>query len=108
MSDVETTRMDAQRVAFLDDIETDLTAKTSTSTAGRASKLLSRIGTVGAVVAAGVSLFVMTPGAAHASARPLANPYCMVPNPVPYTHSKACNLIRFYRHEFLSQSPAGP
>jgi hypothetical protein len=112
--------MNAERLAFLDDLEADLTTTKSSRAVEvgsrpettRYSKSLSRrIGILGATLAAGVSLFTLSTNAAYASpaqgVRP-AVPFCGVPNPVPYSHSKACNLTLYYYHEYLSQSPAGP
>ncbi|MFD1049039.1 hypothetical protein ACFQ1S_27635, partial [Kibdelosporangium lantanae] len=45
--------------------------------------------------------------ASTADSTPLAVPYCGVPNPVPYSHTKSCG-IGFYYHDFIYSYASGP
>src|SRR5689334_1746577 len=106
----EAISMDAERLAFLDDIESDLTTMKSShpvevgrrsATPGRSRGLIRRIGIVAAILAAGASFCALSASAACAgpadNVRP-AVPYCGVPNPVPRSHTKSCGL-GFYYHD---------
>jgi hypothetical protein len=111
----------AQRLAFLDDIESDLSTTTSSrsvevgsrpATVGYSKRLIRRISVAGAVLMAAVSLSTLPAGAAHASTasgvRP-AVPFCWLPYPIPFDHSKTCdNFITFYNHDFITAYAAGP
>jgi hypothetical protein len=110
--------MNADRQAFLDDIEADLTTTRSSrpvevssrrATAGNSSRLIRRIGIAGAVLAASASfstLFTSTASASPAAASSVLSD-CATPNPVPYSHFKSCGVGGF-NHDYRSQYSAGP
>jgi hypothetical protein len=102
--------MDKERLAFLDRIEADMTTrKPSRPVEATArpvepagpSRLFRRIGMFGVTLAAAVSF-----SALHANAAS-AVPYCGVPNPVAYSHTKSCG-VGFYYHDYIYQYGAGP
>jgi hypothetical protein len=97
--------MDAQRQAFLDDIEAELVAPrpgtssgagSRSTTAGYSKRLAGKMGAVGAVLVASASLFGFTATAAHASTggsvRPATVDSCFEPNFVHWDHTKSCGL----------------
>jgi hypothetical protein len=114
--------MDARRQAFLDDIETDLTAMTSNTLAessrpaapGRASSGLARkIAAVTVVLAGGASLLTLSATAATAS--PIAaaaiqggDPNCFNPNPVNHDHEKYCGSGATIFFKYLTSYSHGP
>ena len=112
--------MNAERLAFLDDLEADLTTTEPSravevgsrrKTTRSSTSLSRRIGVLGATLAVGVSLLTLSANAAYAgTAQELRgyDPFCGVPSPVPRTHSKACSPTRFYNHEYYGQDSAGP
>lgn len=117
---VEVTTLDAQRLAFLDNVEADLISSESIrpvkidsrpATSMFSKRWIRQLGMISALLAAGTPFFTLSANAAVAAevgkASP-AVPYCGVPNPVPYSHSKACSPLAYYYHEFISSSPAGP
>jgi hypothetical protein len=108
--------MDAERLAFLDDIEADLATTKSASpvghgsrpaTTGRSGRSFRRIGLFGAGLAACASFLTLSATVANATTVGAATatpavPYCGVPNPVPYSHTKSCG-VGFYYHDFIYQ-----
>jgi hypothetical protein len=112
--------MDVQRLAFLDDIEDDLTTagldrtvetNARSGRAGWRSRLTRGFGVVGLLLLAGVPLVGYSATAAHASAAASVRPaviYCGIPNPVPRTHTKSCNDGAWYLHTFMTSYPHGP
>jgi hypothetical protein len=113
--------MHTERLAFLDDVEFDLTTTMSSTsvdvgspaTAGHAKRLMRRISMAGAVLLAAVSYATLPAGAAHASTAGVANPaalnFCWLPYAIPRDHTRSCdNWITFYNHDFISAYAAGP
>jgi hypothetical protein len=104
--------MDADRLAFLDDVETDLTTVPAThhSAPVKSGKVVRRIGLIGATLAASFSFVTLAAGVASASTSDntaLAVPFCGVPNPVSYNHTKSCG-VGFYYHDFIYSYASGP
>jgi hypothetical protein len=111
--------MDAQRQAFLDDLEADLTTAGPDASAGTdaqphrarpTGRFARRAGVVGLLLAAGLPLLGYSAAAAHASTAGAVRPavlYCGIPNPVPYTHTKTCNDGAWYMHTFMTSYPHG-
>ncbi|WP_163510534.1 hypothetical protein [Fodinicola acaciae] len=90
-----------EQLAFLDNIEADLaTTPAKSRTPGGIRR---RIGMGLAMAATGIGFLAMTGTAAHAD-----NPYCGVPNPVTYDHTKYCTALAYYHFEYLGQTTAGP
>lgn len=123
MSDenAEAISMNSERLAFLDDLEADLTADRATrpvevgsgpATAGVVRKVVRRLGVAGALLAASASLSALLSSAAYASTAEATTEVsvlsdCGTPNPVPYSHFKSCGSGG-YQHDFRSQYAAGP
>ncbi|MFI6294909.1 hypothetical protein ACIBEJ_25190 [Nonomuraea sp. NPDC050790] len=99
--------MNTERLAFLENIEADLTARKPSepssrpTPAGKSRKLLRKLGMFGFMLAAAASFSVLNSTAANAT------PYCGIPNPIPRSHTKSCGL-NFYSHDFIYSYPSGP
>ncbi|MDT4986650.1 MAG: hypothetical protein QOI74_744 [Micromonosporaceae bacterium] len=111
--------MDAQRQAFLDDIEADLTTTTSNHlagagprpvTAGHSSRFIRRVAAVGVALAAGVPFAMLSTTAAHASTAGSVHPAvdCFTPRPVAANYTKGCNSGAFVNFKFDFSYAAGP
>jgi hypothetical protein len=102
--------MNARRLAFLDDIEADLTTPKPHS---KATAI--RLGAVGAVLAAGAALFTLSP-ATPASAAPVsANATdvsimsdCYTPEAVNHNYAKDCGDGSYVLFIFTNDYACGP
>jgi hypothetical protein len=107
--------MNSERLAFLDDLEADLTTEKASRTGSRptaATRFVQRLGVAGAVLAASASLSALLSSAAYASTAETHTEIsvlsgCGTPNPVPYSHFKSCGTGG-YQHDYRSQYAAGP
>jgi hypothetical protein len=111
--------MEAERLAFLDDVEDDLISMKSSrpvdidarpEAPSKSTSLLRKIGLASAALAAGTSFVAFSAGAANAGTNGAASGgyACNTPNPVPYSHYKPCAGYAGYQYDFLSQYSAGP
>lgn len=111
--------MDARRRAFLDGIEADLTttavshdAVDHAVTAAHPRQLARKVGTVVVALTAGASFFLLpaagTATAQVSAAAQQAASNCMVPDHVPWTHTKQCPSVTWVKYWYkYTYSPNG-
>jgi hypothetical protein len=97
--------VDAQRQAFLEGIEADLTAPKAVAT-GQPKKLGRKVSAVAAAAFAGVSFFAASAGAASASPS-VASDSCFAPEHKPYNHSHFCRGVTVMFEYAYTWSPNG-
>ncbi|SFB22239.1 hypothetical protein SAMN05216266_106230 [Amycolatopsis marina] len=107
--------MNAERLAFLDSIEANLTTTKLDRTIsdehkGKSKKSIKRMAVAAAVMAASASFSTLFNSTAYAitSETPVSvESSCGIPNPIPRDHFKSCG-IGGYNHYFRSSWPSGP
>jgi hypothetical protein len=96
--------VDSRQLAFLDDIEDDLTAPKPKS-----KGIVKRVGAIGAALAAGTAFAAL--GAAPASAAPAdVHPMvdCFSPDRVAHDYTKDCNSGAWVTFHYVGENPCGP
>lgn len=104
--------MDAQRQAFLEEIQADLNSAARPGKS-RAKGIAAKLGAVGSVAAASVGLLAATVSPAEASPAPKqgdavhAKASCAAADPIPQSQSKWCGTQNYY-FAYTGFKPAGP
>jgi hypothetical protein len=110
--------VDAQRRAFLADVEADLTTSSVAPAVdgGYRKRRAGKLGAIATAALAGASFFAFSATAASASVSPatgnsVASPAladCFTPNHVPYSHTKDCEGVTYINWSYLyTYSPDG-